>query len=249
MTEYNPQRGINTYSLQKLAPAERDELVSSLDQQYPGFQEAANKFLAHTYSNLFEQPIGLVTLAAEYLRIGDDINELFTTQRIFNSLLVQNGLISYQIDFIALSRKNYRMSFLSGTMAMCFDDENKNARMFEGSDLFWPEYTLHDVFGTENAVRQAFVRTFLEPDPHNPRLVRFFFKDFHYFLAAINYVLPHVSEGRFVGRYRDDLDTSYLPAKRRSPNLDPNSIVMLYQMDLLTYIMRREAEAGVKWKL
>ena len=67
------------------------------------------------------------------------------------------------------------MWFLSGTLAMCIDDENKNVRMFEGSNLFWPEYTLHDVFGIENEAREAFVRTFLEPDPPQPAPVRFFF--------------------------------------------------------------------------
>jgi len=248
MMEYNPQREIKTYSLQKLAPAERDELVSSLDQQYAGFQELANKFLAHTYSNLFEQPIGLVTLAGEYERTGDCLSELFTTQRLFNRLLAQNGLNSYQINFKALSRANYRMLFLSNTLAMCIDAGNKKVWWDAGSELFWPEYSLQDVFGTENAAQAAFVRTFLEPHPHNPHLFRFFFKDFHYFLAAINYALEYVQEGKFIGSYID-LDNSCTPLDRRSPNLAPNSIVRLYQMDLLTYIAHGEAKVGIKWKL
>ena len=236
MTEYNPGREVRTYSLQNLSPAERDELVSSLDQQYPGFLEAAKQFLAHTYSNLFEQPIGLVTLAAEYLRTGGYLSELFIANRIFNSLLVQNGLNAYQIFFNLLSRKNYRIWYLSGTLAKCIDDENINVRMFEGSDLFWPEDTLHEVFGTENKAREAFVRTFLEPDPHNPRLVRFFFKDLHYFLAAIDNVVESDPKGKFISSLRE-LDNYSTPLECRSPNLNPKSIMRLYQMDLLPYLM------------
>jgi len=44
-----------------------------------------NVFLSHTYSNLFEHPIGLVTLAAEYLRTGDYLSELFIPSGMGNT--------------------------------------------------------------------------------------------------------------------------------------------------------------------
>ncbi len=243
MAEYNSNREMKTYSLRKLAPVERDELVSSLGQQYSGFQDAANKFLAHTYSNLFEQPIGLVTLAAEYLRTGGFPCELFTAQRIMNTLLVQAGLDSYEINFNTLSRKNYRLAYLSGILANLTTSSyiNDIVRIVEEPKLFWPVSILNEVFGLEKSARDSFVRTFLEPDLDNPRLVRFFFRDLHYLLVAIHYVLPDVWEGRFIGSPKDE-NSSCIPLEQRSPNLDPNSIVRLYQMDLLSYLMRREVE-------
>jgi len=45
------------------------------------------------------------------------------------------------------------------------------------------------------------------------------------------------------------LENSFTPLERRSPNLDPNLIVRLYQMDLLAYLMYRQAEEGIKYKL
>jgi hypothetical protein len=248
MAEYGPDRTIKTYFMSKLSLAERDEIVGRLEQQYPGFQETANKFLAHTYSSLFEQPIGLMALADEYQRTGDNLSELFTTQRIFNSLLVKNGLDYYQINFTALSLRNYRMWFLSHATANCIQSEIQTIQMGREPELFWSDYTLTDVFSLDKVAREAFVRAFLEPDPHNPHLVRFFFKDFHYLLAAIDFFLLHVWEGRFIDS-SNHFDDSCVPLERRSPNLDPNSIVRLYQVNLLTYIIRHEAEAGARWKL
>jgi hypothetical protein len=248
MTEYNPGREVRTYSLQKLSPAEKDELVNSLDQQYPGFQEAAKQFLAHTYSNLFEQPIGLVTLAAEYLRTGGYLSELFIAQRIFNILLIEAGLKSYQITFTGLSRRNYRLGWLSGILANQNTAEYKRVAPGEDSRLFWPLYTLDNFFGLRNPACDPFARSFLEPESNDPRMVRFFFRDLHYLLVAINNVLPYLQEDRFIGSPKD-LENSFTPLERRSPNLDPNSIVRLYQMDLLAYLMYRQAEVGLKWKL
>ena len=248
MMEYNPNREVITYSLQKLNPDERDELVSSLNQQYAGFQEAANKFLAHTYSDLFEQPIGLVTLAAEYLRMGDNLSELFTTQRIFNILLIEAGLNSYQINFSGLSRRNYRLRYFSIVLANLTTAEINNLGTKEDPGLFWPVSILDDFFGLRNAACDSFARAFLEPEPNDPRLFRFFFRDLHYLLVAIDNALPYIEEGKFTGSLRD-VDKFSIPIESRSPNLSPNSIMQLYQLDLLTYIMRSEAAVGEKWRL
>jgi antitoxin component HigA of HigAB toxin-antitoxin module len=240
MAEYNPNREIKTYSLGKLTPAEREELVSCLGQQYAGFQDAANKFLAHTYSNLFDQPIGLVALAAEYLRTGGCLSELFTAQRIMNTLMVQAGLDSYKINFNNLSRKSFRLAYLSVILANR-TSKNDSKNINEDQQLFWPVYILNEDFSLQPSARDAFIRTFLEPDPNEPRLVRFFFRDLHYLLVAIHYAIQDVWNGRFIGSPKDE-NSSCIPMEQRSPNLDPNSIVRLYQMELLSYMMCPEVE-------
>jgi len=65
---------------------------------------------------------------------------------------------------------------------------------------------------------------------------------------TIDNVLPYVREESFTGS-PSDLENSSTRLERRSPNLDPNLIVRLYQMDLLAYLMYCEAEEGIKWKL
>lgn len=241
MAEYNPNREVKTYSLRKLTPSERDELVSFLGQQYAGFQEAADKFLAHTYSSLFDQPIGLVALAAEYLRTGGFLSELFTAQRIMNALLVQAGLDSYEINFHTLSRKSYRLAYLSIILDNLNTPKNNIVRMGEDPKLFWPVSLLVEDFSLQPKARDAFVRTFLEPDPNDPRLVRFFIRDLQYLLVAIHHVISDVWEGRFIGVPKDVVN-SCVPLEQRSPDLDPSSIVQLYQVDLLSYFMNREVD-------
>ncbi len=135
------------------------------------------------------------------------------------------------------------MGDLSGILAYQNTAENKRVVPGEDSGLFWPIYTLDNFFGLRNPACDPFARSFLEPESNDPRMVRFFFRDLHYLLVAINNALLYMREDRFIGSPRD-LENSSTPLERRSPNLDMNSIVRLYQMDLLTYIMRSEAEVG-----
>jgi hypothetical protein len=247
MAEYNPNRPIKTFFLSKLTFAEREELVSRLEQQFTGFQIAATQFLSHTYSNLFDQPIGLVALAAEYQRSCGYLGELFIAQRIMNTLLMQAGLNSYEINFDGLINKSYRFELLGAVLAYRKPASFKNyiVRIGDDPELFWPVSILDQVFGTDNRARNTFVHTFLEPDPNDPNRVRFFLKDFHYLLLAIHYVLPDIRIGKFSGSLIAESYYCTSPEKR-SPDLDPTSIVRLYQLDLLSYLARPEIEAWIE---
>ena len=186
-----------------------------------------------------------MALAAEYLRTGGFLSELFTAQRVMNTLLVQAGLDSYEINFNNLSRRNYRLGFLSGVLANLNNPKYNIIRIEEGQKSFWPVSLLVEDFSLQPCARDAFVRTFLELDPNDPRLVCFFIRDLQYLLMAIHYVLPKVWEGRFIG-YSKDVVNSCIPLEQHLPDLDPNSIMHLYQMDLLSYLMRSEVTHGLE---
>jgi hypothetical protein len=116
--------------------------------------------------------------------------------------------------------------------------ENSIAVTVEDLKLSWPVSILNEVFGPDKIARDSFVNTFLEPDQNNSHLVRFFFRDLHYLLVAIHYVLSYVWDGRLIGSPMAE-ENSCTPIEQRSPNLDPISITLLYQMDLLCYFASR----------
>lgn len=158
-----------------------------------------------------------------------------------NALLMQAGLDSYEINFNNLNYKSYRLKYMSIVLANRIIIENNLVKMGEDPELFWPVYILDEDFSSKTKARDAFVRTFLEPYPSNPRLVRFILRDLHYLLQAIHYVLMDFYDGRFDGSLVIE-DKYCVPMDQRSPDLDPNTIVRMYQVDLLSYFMHREVD-------